>query len=116
MDNYHYAYYNNSEECIKNGVWLTDFNGIDKKYLKYKNFKPVGGEFLYLRGDFKALDSFFEKFSSILPKDSFLTEEHYLSYLFSYLIDGAKGIEVNDSLKRIWLTFKDNNLEKRYKS
>jgi len=111
FDDYHYAYYNISEEYIKNGVWLTDFNGINKQYLKYKNFKPVGGEFLYLRGDF--LDSFFEKFLSIFPKDGFLTEEHYLSYLFSYLIDGAKGIEVNDSLKRIWLTFKHNNLEKK---
>jgi len=101
--------YDISNDYMKNGQWCVDFNGISKQYMVDHEFTPYGGEFLLIKGDF--LEHFIKTFKNIYPIDEFLTEEHYISYMISKLFRNKYKVgKINNHLRRIWTTFKYNNV------
>lgn len=87
-----------------------NFNGLD-----ISNNKEIsncyGGEFFALKG--KNISTILNIFKDIYMKYDYFTEEHYLSHILSGEKKKGKAVvEVNDSLKRCWTTFKYFNGKK----
>lgn len=111
-----YIAYDVMHECKKDentGEWLGNFNGMNPKYMDDSKFIHLGGEFFVLKG--KYINKFIEKFIENKDQPDLCTEEHYLSYLNAYCLQGANAILLNDDnnlIRRIWTTFKYNNKRK----
>lgn len=108
-----YMAYDVMHECKKDantGKWISDFNGMNPKYMEDSKFIHLGGEFFVLKGNY--ISKFIEIFIENKDQPGLCTEEHYLSYLNAYCLQGSKGILLNDDnslIRRIWTTFKYSN-------
>lgn len=105
-----YMVYDITHECKKDNNWIVNFNDISESYILDNKFKPIGGEFIAIKGDF--ISKFIDSFKSIKTINGLYTEEHYLSYLSSYVLKNYNIAFINNDdgvIKRIWTTFKYNN-------
>lgn len=103
--------YDITHEYKKDDKWLINYNDIDSIYTKDTEFIPIGGEFLAIKG--KYINKFINKFKSIKDKRGLLTEEHFLSFMSAYKLFDCEKILIKDTdlIRRIWTTFKYNNVQ-----
>jgi hypothetical protein len=101
--------YDISHEYIKNGNWMiSDYNGLDSIYMKDIHFKPCGGEFIGIKAN--KLNEFYMTYEAIFPRQGLKTEEHYLSYMVSYLLNNEYRVGfINPYIKRIWTALRYSN-------
>ena len=107
VNNYSYMLYNIEHEYKEDNKWVGNFNDLKKDYLT-NYFTPYGGEFFAIKG--KKLIEFMNCYYKHNSNKELKTEEHYLSYIFSNLINKNEFKICNDYLKRCWTTYKHNNI------
>lgn len=88
-----------------------NWNEIDPSIYYDNELTPYGGEFFAIKASL--IKDFLDKLDEIFPIIGMKTEEHYVSYIVSHYLrkSGLRICTVNDFVKRVWTSFKFNNVE-----